>query len=56
MKKYIKNFMKDNRGVGVVEMVLIILVLVGLVVLFKTQASTLIGNIFKIITTKVSLM
>ena len=56
MKRYINKFMKDNRGIGVVEMVLILLVLVGLVVIFRTQASTLIGNIFKTITTKVSLM
>ncbi len=56
MKRCIKKFLKDNKGMGVVEMVLIIVVLVGLVVLFRTQVSTLITNIFKTITTKVSLM
>ncbi|MBE5925894.1 MAG: hypothetical protein E7270_02920 [Lachnospiraceae bacterium] len=56
MKKLFKNLMNDNRGMGVVEMVLIILVLVGLVIVFKTKAGTLIDNIFKNITTKVGLM
>lgn len=32
-----KNFLKDNRGVGVVEIILILVVLIALVVIFKDQ-------------------
>lgn len=53
MKKIFLKLKNDNKGMGVVEMVLIIFVLVGLVVIFKTQASTIITNIFNSITTKV---
>ena len=35
--KKIKNFWDDESGMGVVEVVLIIIVLVGLVMLFKKQ-------------------
>lgn len=56
MKRLFRNLMNDNRGIGVVEMVLILLVLVGLVIIFKSKAGTLIDNIFKSVTTKVGLM
>ena len=56
MKRLFRKFMNDNKGIGVVEMVLILLVLVGLVIIFKSKAGTLIDNIFKNITTKVGLM
>lgn len=41
------NFMKDEKGIGVVEMILILVVLIGLIVIFKSQLTTLIGTIFK---------
>lgn len=44
----------DNRGMGVVEVILIILVLVGLVLVFKTNITTIVNSIFKKITTKVN--
>lgn len=44
----------DNRGMGVVEVILIILVLVGLVVVFKNNITTIVNNVFKKITTKVN--
>ena len=44
----------DNRGMGVVEVILIILVLVGLVLVFKTNITTIVNTIFKKITTKVN--
>ena len=37
MKNRMLNFMKDESGMGVVEIVLIIIVLVGLVILFKSK-------------------
>lgn len=41
--KKIKNFWDDERGMGVVEVVLIIIVLVGLVMLFKKQITSLVN-------------
>ena len=41
--KKIKNFWDDESGMGVVEVVLIILVLVGLVMLFKKQITSLVN-------------
>lgn len=41
--KKIKNFWDDESGMGVVEVVLIIIVLVGLVMLFKKQITRLVN-------------
>lgn len=41
----LKSFWKDENGMGVVEVVLIIIVLVGLVVLFKKQITSLVSTI-----------
>lgn len=50
MKEFI-NMLKEEKGVGVVEIILILVVLIALVAIFKTQLTTLVGNIFKKITT-----
>ena len=41
--KKIKNFWYDESGIGVVEVGLIIIVLVGLVMLFKKQITSLVN-------------
>lgn len=41
--KKIKKFWDDESGMGVVEVVLIIIVLVGLVMLFKKQITSLVN-------------
>lgn len=41
------NFWKNNDGMGTVEMILIIVVLIGLVLIFKTQIQELAGTIFQ---------
>lgn len=46
MKK-ITKIMRNNRGMGTVEMILIIVVLIGLVLIFKTQISDLVRNVFQ---------
>lgn len=46
MKK-ITKIMRNNQGMGTVEMILIIVVLIGLVLIFKTQISDLVGNVFQ---------
>ena len=47
-----KEFMKDESGMGVVEVILIIVVLIGLVIIFRTQIKRVVQNIFKTITSK----
>lgn len=37
---------KDDSGIGVVEVILILLVLVGLVIIFKDQITSLAKSIF----------
>ena len=45
--KAIREFWKDEQGVGVIELVLVLVVLIGLVIIFKKQITTLLQNIFK---------
>ena len=45
-----QEFLKDEEGMGTVEIILIILVLVGLVVIFKNQITRIVNNIFNKIT------
>ena len=40
-------FWRQEEGVGVIEVVLILVVLIGLVIIFKTQIMKLLENIFK---------
>lgn len=50
----IKRVIKENDGMGVVEVVLIILVLVGLVFIFKTQITNIVKSVFDTISSTVS--
>lgn len=47
----IRNFMREEDGIGVVEIILILVVLIGLVIVFKEQLSSLVTKIFSNITT-----
>lgn len=47
MKNEIMEFMRQEDGVGVIEVVLILVVLIGLVIIFKGQITTLLNDIFK---------
>lgn len=47
MKHFFKDFRKDQRGMGVVEVILIIVVLIGLVIIFKTQITEVVNDIFE---------
>ncbi|PXV91825.1 Flp pilus assembly pilin Flp [Lachnotalea glycerini] len=42
----VKRFMKEEDGVGVVEVILILVVLIGLVIIFKRQLGELVNSIF----------
>ena len=47
VKKELMAFLKEEDGVGVIEIVLILVVLIGLVNIFKKQITTLLNNVFK---------
>ncbi len=47
-----KALLKDEAGIGVVEMILILVVLIGLVIIFKSQLNALVQNIFKRVTSQ----
>lgn len=42
----LKNFLKDESGAGVVELILIIVVLIGIVLIFQDQLTELVNDIF----------
>ena len=42
----LKRFMVDEAGIGVIEVILILVVLIGLVIIFRDQLTTLINSIF----------
>lgn len=55
MKWKIRQFyqvLKDEKGVGVVEIILILVVLIGLVIIFKAQLTSLVESIFRKITSE----
>lgn len=43
----VKNFLKEEDGVGSVEIILILLVLVGLVLVFKDEITKITTKVFK---------
>lgn len=43
----IRDFIAKEDGIGVIEVVLILVVLIGLVIIFKKQITTLLDSIFK---------
>lgn len=51
MREAAKQFWRDESGMGTVEIILIIVVLIGLVIVFKKQINDLVTKIFKKITT-----
>ena len=48
----VKDIFKDEAGIGTVEMILILVVLIGLVLIFKEKLTSLVGDIFKTISSK----
>ena len=46
------DVLRDESGIGTVEMILILVVLIGLVLIFKEKLNTLVGDIFKTISSK----
>lgn len=48
--KGFQRFLREEEGMGTVEIILIIVVLIGLVIIFKTQLRSLVETIFEKIT------
>ena len=42
-----RNFWEDESGMGVVEVILIIVVLIGLVIIFKDRITEVVNDIFE---------
>ena len=51
-KRTLRSFLKEEDGMGTVEIILIIVVLIGLVIIFKEQLNDLVNNIFTKITSQ----
>ncbi len=49
--KGFRNFITEEDGMGTVEIILIIVVLIGLVIIFKEQLRSLVESVFEKITT-----
>lgn len=47
-----KDKLEDEQGIGVVEVILILVVLIGLVIIFKSQLTSLVNTIFEKITSE----
>lgn len=53
MIKLLKQYLKNEDGIGVVEVILILLVLVGLVLIFKNQIVAIANSIFSNISNQI---
>lgn len=51
-KRSWKGLIPNNAGMGTVEIILIIVVLISLVIIFKTQLTSLVQTIFSKITSQ----
>ena len=50
LREFAKDFLQEEAAVGVVEIILILVVLIGLVMIFKDQLTSLVENILSKIT------
>ena len=50
----LKQVVQEEDGIGVVEVILILVVLIGLVLIFKSQLTSLVETIFEKITSESS--
>lgn len=47
MKHLMKRFIQEEDGIGIVEIILILVVLIGLVLIFKDQIGEIVNNLFE---------
>lgn len=46
MMRFLRRFYIEDDGIGTVEIILILVVLIGLVIIFKNQLTSLVNSIF----------
>ena len=46
MRKFLRRLYEEEDGIGTVEIILILVVLIGLVIIFKSQLTSLVNKIF----------
>lgn len=46
LKNVLESFKEDQQGIGVIEVVLILVVLIGLVLIFKNEISSIVSSAF----------
>ena len=46
MRKFLRRLYEEEDGIGTVEIILILVVLIGLVIIFKSQLTSLVTSIF----------
>lgn len=51
--RVLKQFLREEDGIGVVEIILILVVLIGLVIIFKSQLTSIVNTIFSKINSKI---
>ena len=52
-EQMLQDFLSDESGMGVVEVILIIVVLIGLVIIFQTNIKNVVSTIFNTINSNV---
>ena len=50
IRRAVRDFIRSEDGMGTVEIILIIVVLIGLVIIFKDQLNRLVDTVFSRIT------
>lgn len=48
----IREILKEEKGISVVELILVLVVVIGLVIIFKSQLTSLVQSIFDKITSE----
>ncbi|HJB19743.1 MAG TPA: hypothetical protein H9782_10890 [Candidatus Bariatricus faecipullorum] len=48
----IRKILQEEKGISVIEMILILVVVIGLIVIFKSQLTSLVQSIFSKITSE----
>lgn len=52
IKERIQYILRDDSGIGTIEMILLLVVLIGIVLIFKSQLTELVNTIFEKITSE----
>lgn len=48
----IRVILKEEKGISVIELILVLVVIIGLVIIFKSQLTSLVQSIFEKITSE----